>query len=112
MEVIKRKINLEDFTDREGGSKSWGTMTASTFYIKILLTQKMDDTGLFTDIEYFPYDSVSSTSNVDYSILIDKLSSMNVFFPFMNKKPAPIFTKLNTPHNLSYVLKYPTNKGW
>ena len=34
MEVIKRKISLEDSTDRSNGL-NWGTLTATTFYINV-----------------------------------------------------------------------------
>jgi hypothetical protein len=107
MEVIKRTINLEEYTDRENKSKSWGAMTASTFFIKIILTQTMDDMGLFTDIDFVTYDKANSS--VDYTILKDKLSKLNISFPFMKNKPNPIFTNLNTPYNSSYVLRYPTS---
>ena len=51
MELIKRKIVLEDSTDRNYNSSTWGTVTASTFYINVFLTQNIDDMGLFTDLE-------------------------------------------------------------
>ena len=107
MEIIKRTINLEDYTDRADKSKSWGAMTADTFYIKVLLTQTMDDMGLYTDIDFTTYDKANSA--VDYTILTNKLSKLNITFPFMKNVPNPIFTNLNTPYNLSYVLRYPTN---
>ncbi len=47
MEVLKRKILLENSVDKSYESKDWGGLTASTFYIKIILTQKMDDMGIF-----------------------------------------------------------------
>jgi len=108
MEVIKRTINLEDYTDRADRSKTWGAMTASTFFIKIILTQTMDNMGLFTDIDFVAYDKNNST--VDYTILKDKLNKLNQKpFSFMTNKPNPIFNNLNTPYNLSYVLRYPTS---
>ena len=108
MEVIKRTINLEDYTDRGDKSKTWGAMTASTFFIKIILTQTMDDMGLFTDIDFVAYDKNNST--VDYTILKDKLNKLNQKpFSFMQNKPNPIFNNLNTPYNLSYILRYPTS---
>ena len=40
MEVIKRKISFEPATARyTGGTAPYGTMTADTFYIKVMLTQ-------------------------------------------------------------------------
>jgi len=67
MEFIKRKILLEDSTDRNYNSPTWGTVTASTFYINVFLTQNIDDMGLFTDLDYIPsltattYTGLSST---------------------------------------------------
>lgn len=52
--IIKRKILLEDNTDRTYNSPNWGVVTATTFYIKVLLTQNMDDMGLFTDVDFIP----------------------------------------------------------
>ena len=54
MELIKRKIVLEDSTDRNYNSSTWGTVTASTFYINVFLTQNIDDMGLFTDQSFIP----------------------------------------------------------
>lgn len=107
METIKRQILLENSIDRDNYSKNWGGLTASTFYIKILLTQTMDDMGLYTDLEFDKYDKAATP--VDYRILENKLKDLNISFPFMKGKPNPIFTKLNTPINLSYPLRYPTS---
>lgn len=82
MEVIKRKILLEDSVDRTFSSPSWGIMTASTFYINVMLTQDMDDMGLFTDMMFIPA-LENAYSPPDYSILIDKLSLSGITFPFM-----------------------------
>jgi hypothetical protein len=107
METIKRQILLENSIDRDNYSKNWGGLTASTFYIKILLTQTMDDIGLYTDLEFDKYDKAATP--VDYTILKNKLNNLNISFPFMKGKPNPIFTKLNTPISLSYPLRYPTS---
>jgi hypothetical protein len=81
MEVIKRKILLEDSVDRKHDSKTWGSITASTFYLNILLTQNVDDMGLFVDSEFIEKDK--STNAVDYSILINKLNTLGGDpFPF------------------------------
>ena len=53
MEVIKRKISFEPATVRyTGGTAPYGTMTADTFYIKIMLTQNYDDMGMFTNMVF------------------------------------------------------------
>jgi hypothetical protein len=82
MEVVKRKILLENGIDRTFNSPTWGTITADTFYVNVFLTQNIDDMGLFTDIEYFSADTANPTT-VDYSILTSKLLSSGYTFPFM-----------------------------
>jgi hypothetical protein len=77
MEVIKRKIYLEDSISRT--DKNWGKLTADTFYINVFLTQNIDNMGLFTDIEF----NEKSQTPVNYSILTNKLSSSGITFPFM-----------------------------
>lgn len=51
MELIRRKILLEDLTSRKPGVL-YGTITASSIYIKVMLTQNMDNMGLFSDSDY------------------------------------------------------------
>jgi hypothetical protein len=91
MEVVKRKILLENSTDRVANSSNWGVMTASTFYLNVFITQNVDDMGLFTDIEYFP-----AQENVnlppDYSILTNKLYLSGITFPFMSGGTPPLMT--------------------
>ena len=82
MEIVKRKILLESSTDRTYNSPTWGVMTASTFYINLLITQNMDDMGLFTDIEYFPAQE-NTYLPPDYSVLVNKLYLSGLTFPFM-----------------------------
>lgn len=82
MELIKRKILLEDNIDRTYNSSTWGEITATTFYINVMLTQNIDDIGLFTDILFIPS---GGTNNIpDYTILIDKLTVSGYTFPFMD----------------------------
>jgi len=102
--IIKRKILLENSIDRHN-KKTWGTLTATTFFIKISLTQSIDDMGLFTDMEFIPKESY--TSEPDYSVLTNKLNSLGVSFPFMNNTPTPYFNTVTTPESLWRVLRYP-----
>ena len=82
MEILfKRKILLENSVDRTFNSPTWGEITATTFFVNIVLTQSMDNMGIFTDIEYFPKTSLSTPP--DYTILIEKLSASGLTFPFM-----------------------------
>lgn len=82
METIKRKILLEDSIDRGDNSPTYGVMTATSFYVKVMLTQDVDDMGLFTDQLYIPNDGINQNP-ADYSILNQKLNSMGLLFPFM-----------------------------
>jgi hypothetical protein len=85
MEVVKRKILLEDSTDRTLNSPNWGVMTATTFYINVFLSQNMDDMGLFTDMSYLSVDNSNPTSNpaVFYNDLYSNLTNLGIIFPFM-----------------------------
>ena len=94
MEVIKRKILLEEAIDRnysgDTNDDTWGTVTATTFYLDIQLNQTMDDMGLFTDINYLPKTKTSSVP--DYTILIQKLEDLQQYV-FLN-----LFLLLNQYH--------------
>lgn len=81
MEVQKRKIYLEESTDRTANSKTWGELTATTFYLKVFIEQSMDDMGLFDDMSFIPKTNTSIPPN--YQILKDKLAASGVTFPFM-----------------------------
>lgn len=101
MEIIKRKIYLESATSREEGS-TYGTLTADSFYFKVLLTQNADDMGIFTDISYVVEDK-SLTYPIDYTLLVNKLSLSGITFPFMSGgTPVSAVTIDNT-----YVLRLP-----
>ncbi len=106
MEVIKRKISLEDSTDRGYNSPTWGVMTASSFNLKVLLTQNVDDMGLFTDIEYIPL-TIYGGSAPDYSVLIDKLNASGYTFSFMSGGTSPIMTGITGTTKV--VLRLPVN---
>ena len=107
MEVIKRKILLENSIDRSSENKNWGTLTATTFYLKVLITQNVDDMGMFTDSEFITREKVSTPP--DYTILKDKLTTLGLTFPFMTGATGPTFTTNNTPETLWKVLRYPIN---
>jgi len=81
MELIKRKILLEHGISRKSDT-TYGTMTATTFNFNIMLTQDMDNMGLYTDFPF--YNEIP-----DYTILIDKLNSNGFSFPFMSGVTPP-----------------------
>lgn len=72
MEIIKRKILLENFISRTSGS-TYGTITATTININIPIYQEIKDLGMVSGMSYIPKDG----SNIDYSILISKLNNQS-----------------------------------
>lgn len=103
MELIKRQISLEKSRNRSDiindldpnkNNGNWGKLTATTFNVRVFLTQNIDDMGIFTDMEYIKQNV--STSNVDYTILIDKLKSISATdFKFIEGK-VPVITNLTS----------------
>lgn len=107
MEIIKRKILLEEATDRNYGSKNWGSITATTFYLNIQLNQTIDDMGLFTDIYNIPKNQNPLNVNlVDYTVLTNKLEAEGFSFPFMNGQAQINFNLQLTPTDKA-VLRLP-----
>lgn len=106
MEVLKRKILLENSIDRNYNSPTWGSITATTFYLKINLTQNVDDMGLFTDIEYIPKEN-NNPSLPDYTLLLDKLNSSGFTFPFMTGATSPIMTGITSTNR--NILRMPSS---
>jgi hypothetical protein len=84
MEIIKRKILLEDSTDRDYNSTNWGKVKTSVdgFYINIFLTQSMDDMGMYLDMEYVPKNGLPLPAGF-YSILTTNMTGGTIY-PFMS----------------------------
>lgn len=77
MEIVKKTILLEDFIDRSYNSPVWGIMPKNkSIYLNIMLSQTMDNMGIFADIEYSA--KTESSSIPDYKILKDKLFNLNI----------------------------------
>ena len=74
MEIIKRKILLENLRSRYSGS-TYGTITATTISLLIPLTQDIKDLGMVHSLDYIPKGDSDITTGllVDYTLLIDKL---------------------------------------
>jgi hypothetical protein len=53
MEIIKRKVSLEEATSREN-EINFGTLKVPYFYFKVPLKQNIDDMGVFTDYSFTP----------------------------------------------------------
>ena len=104
MELLVKKILLEDSTDRNNGSITWGVMTADTFYINIMLTQSMDNMGIFADVEFSG--KTKTKSIPDYSILETKLNGLGAKFNFMTGGTATF-----NPYSLTdrEILRIPGN---
>ena len=102
MESFKKTILLENSIDRTNNSPNWGKLTADTFYVNVMLTQSMDNMGIFADIEYFTKTNISSLP--DYTILKDKLYNLNIKFNFMTGG-----TYTTNPYSLSHneILRIP-----
>jgi hypothetical protein len=110
MEVIKRKILLEDSIDRSNDSTKWGTITASTFYLNILLTQNVDDMGLFIDSEFTSQDKVNGV--VDYSVLVSKLNTLGYTFPFMTGAMPQTLTNVGGTDKMTLRLPSSTESDY
>ena len=95
MELIQRKILLENSIDRNYNSSTYGMLTATSFFINVSLTQNIDDMGMFTDIIYIPK-SIGLNTSVDYTPLIEKLSTSGITFPFMNGITPTVVPTLNS----------------
>lgn len=87
MEVIKRRILLEDFISRS--ELNYGAFTAQTININIFLTQKFDDLGLTTPTEYVDEDWLTPATLGNY--LVEGLTASGITYPY-NKwdNPDPI----------------------
>lgn len=105
MEVVKRKILLEDSIDRTFNSPNWGVMVADNFYLNILITQNIDDMGLFTDMSFISASTLSA-DQPDYSLLNDKLAVSGITFPFMSGILPPTMTGITGTTEL--VLRIPS----
>ena len=82
MDLINRKIYLENSISRNSDS-TYGTLTATSFYFKVLLTQNVNDMGIFTDTPYIVQTN-SVLNPIDYTVLINKLVPSGITFPFMS----------------------------
>lgn len=106
MELIKKTVSLEYSTDRTYNSPTWGQVTATTFSFKIMLTQSINDMGLFTDMSFIPYDNTGN-SPPNYTLLTNELNSSGFTFPFMSSYTQPTITGITGIEN--YILRLPSS---
>lgn len=78
MEIIKKKILLEDYISRE--QVNFGQLTVSAFTLNLFFTQDVDDMGIGTEM----YFQASDGSIANYQPLIQKLGQSGYTFEFMN----------------------------
>jgi len=108
MELIRRKILLEDLISRKPGV-TYGTMTASTIYVKVFLTQNVEDMGMYTDVDFSdapvnpPY-SINGTPNTK-NILSNKLITSGITFPFMSGITPGVINLTGDTNDLRLVNK-------
>jgi len=62
MEIIKRKISLDEYISKKA-DKSWGQMTATTFYVNVFFKQDMDDMGIGTNLDYIENITATTVMN-------------------------------------------------
>lgn len=92
MEVVKRKILLENYISRNHDD-TYGVLTANTFNVNITLNQDMKDLGMFIDLPFIAQDRTVPT----YQTLINKLTSLGVSFNFMVDRDANFVSSLDVP---------------
>lgn len=79
MDIIKRKIALDDYISRE--KSNWGQMTANTFNINVFFTQDVDDMGISTELPFIAKWNYTTAPNntsklVDYNELLKSGSTI------------------------------------
>lgn len=94
MELIKKKILLEDLISRSPDI-TYGTITATTLYFKLYLTQTIDDLGIMTDApfvdeEWLTPATIGGSPNVSNN-LVAKILGSGVSTSFISwDNPTPI----------------------
>lgn len=78
MEIIKRKISLDDYISKK--PDTWGNLMVDSFKINLFITQDSDDMGVSTDLDFVP----KNNSTPSYQILVNKLNGLGLNFNFMN----------------------------
>lgn len=104
MQILRKKILLEDLIDRTYKSENYGIIPKDKFiYLNIMLNQSMDNMGIFTDIEYFP--KTDTTSIPNYDILKQKLTDLKI--DGFNFTTGATYT--TNPYSLTYkeILRIP-----
>jgi hypothetical protein len=101
MDVIKHKILLEKYISRKRGS-TYGTITANTININVLLTQDIKDMGMFNIIDYIEYDKQHQL--LSYEPLKQKVINNNGNFNFISN-PSSNFDSIKNTKDIRYRKK-------
>ena len=102
MELIKKRILLEDLTDRNYNSPTYGAITATSVYINVMFVQNIDDMGMFTDSDYIPNPNINPNP-IDFNIRLTGKSESN-YYNVTNKRVTG-----STQSNLEDVRAYSSN---
>lgn len=86
MEIIKRKISLDDYTSRE--KSNWGQITATTFNLNVFFTQDGDDMGIGTEAPF----EIKGSSPTDYTLILNKLGTLGLTSSFNFSSAASVPT--------------------
>lgn len=98
MEIIKKKITLDNYTSRN--KSNWGSMTANTFDINVFFTQDGDDMGISTEAPFIAHNG----STLTYPYLTPKLAALGVTFSFLTGATTSI-TKSGAYPSIRYPSK-------
>ena len=117
MEIIKRKILLESLRSRNEGP-TYSAITATTITLLVPLTQDIKDLGMVHSLDYIPKGTISPDTGklVDYTLLINKLTSNNMnTFNFSTNPNSTVTTVKSTlspdTRNAGYNLSTYISKG-
>jgi len=99
MEVIKRRILLEDFISRD--ELNYGAFTAQTININVFITQKFDDLGVSITSDYIDEDwltpaTLDGIPNLD-NYLVERATLSGLTYPFEKwDNPDPLILSGDT----------------
>ena len=101
MELIKRKISLDDYTSRK--KENWGQITATTFNLNVFFTQDGDDMGIGTDMPFIAKDNSIIVPSIFYNKppngeLLTKLSDSGYTFTFTDGRKTNVVVNSAFPN--------------
>tara|TARA_Y100000389_G_scaffold68454_1_gene64933 strand:+ start:8383 stop:9264 length:882 start_codon:yes stop_codon:yes gene_type:complete len=102
MEIIKRKISLDEYTSRK--KDNWGQITATTFSLNVFFTQNGYDMGIGTETSFIAKDNSTIDPATFYEKapngkLLTKLASSDFKFKDGTRTSVPINSKVPNTRN-------------